>query len=289
MALLLVSNHTPSRHGGLFLLDTHETSWRRLLNVPIRGVTQGPDAFYCIENGGVIHRVAPGDWRAEIVAKTGLSLCHDLKWIDGRFYAVASHGNLVARLSPTFEVEATLRIVNEPKDICHPNCVAMINGEMMLAIFTLAPGSRESKRSTREGSEFWRHDGKVLKLNWAAGGYEVALQPFSQPHTLTWHGGEFYLCESFKSRILRVDTADGTRQEVCRLTGYVRGLAFDGDRAYVGISHRRGGHGGSPIRRWVSHRLSWCGVWEVSLPDWRPLRRLRCRGTQVYDLLLVED
>ncbi len=287
MAKLLITNHTPSEEGGVFLLDTlangRSGELRRVSEVPARGITRGPDGLYFVENYGGIYRLDPKDWSTTKMGECGLTWCHDLKYFGGEFVVVASKGNRVAKLDGQFQVKDEIRIVDDPNDVCHANCLEEVKGQMLLSIFTLAPGTREQKR----GSHTWRHEGKIVRLDWDRNGFDVVYEPLSQPHSLVWRDEQVYLCESFTSKLCRIDLNRKQREELGSLEGFVRGLAFAGETNFVGISHKRAKKS-QPILRLIEKWRSWCGVVEVDARTWKPIRRFKMKGTQVYDLLLIE-
>jgi len=284
MARLLVTNHTPGRHGGVFLLETGSGQIRRLSEVPARGVTRGPDGLYFVENYGAVYRMHPESWEVTRVGDTGLTWCHDFKYYHGEFVVVASKGNRVVKLDEQFRPKDEIQIVKDPQDVCHANCLEMVNGQMLLSIFTLAPGNREQKR----GSHTWRHEGKILRLDWDRHDFEIVYEPLSQPHSLVWEQDRLFLCESFTSRVCTLDLARKQREELCSLNGFVRGLALGTKSHFVGISHKRA-KARNPILRLIEKWQSWCGVVEVDAKSWTPKQRFKMSGHQVYDLLLLEE
>lgn len=282
MPRLLISNHTPTEQGGVYLLETGNGRLTRVCKQPARGLTRGPDAFYFVEIDGRIFRLDPDGWTVRQVAETGLRGCHDLKWLNGEFYLVASIGNRVARLNSDFQVRDVLQVIEDESDVCHANCLEWVNGEMLLSVFTLSPGRREEKRKSRR----WRREGKVLRLDWERKGYEILFEPLSQPHSLTWHQSRLFCCESFNSDIVILENGD--RQPMGRLFGFVRGLDFGEGTAYVGISHHR--VRGKTFLGRLLHRLrSWCGVVELDTRTWKVRRRFRIPGRELYDVLVLPD
>ncbi|MFN3650813.1 MAG: DUF4915 domain-containing protein [Armatimonadota bacterium] len=281
MPSLLTTSHTPA-HGGVFLLNTETAETRKILDVPCRGITRGPDGYYTVENFGVVHYLDPKTWQPVRRAETGYAWCHDLKWFGGYFYLVASKGNWVVRLDSDFRELDRMQIVESDDDVCHANCIEEMDGELILSIFTLVPGKREEKN----GSHPWRHDGKVLRLDWQRRGYEVLHEPLSQPHSLNWRDGQIYCCESYTSKLSVIPGGGQRHRTLRKLNGFVRGLTFDGDRAFVGVTRRRLEHY-HPMVRWWARLTRWCGVLEMDANTWKPLRRYPLPSRQVYDLTVV--
>lgn len=283
MPRLLISNHTPTKEGGVYLLDTDSSRLTKVCKTPARGLTRGPDGYYFVEDEGVIHHLDPESWKVTRRAETGFRWCHDLRYFDGEYVLVASRGNRVARLGSDLQVREVIQIIEDENDVCHANCVEQVNGGTLLCVFTLLPGKRADKR----GTDSWRRDGKVLRVNWETKSYDVLYEPLSQPHSLVWREGTLFLCESYTSEVAALDLEDRTKKTLCRLHGFVRGLAFARDTAYVGISHHRvkGKTPWARLRHWLT---SWNGVVEVDTTTWTVKRKVRVPGTQVYDVLLLE-
>src|SRR5690349_5717646 len=101
MSRLLVTNCTQDpATGGVYLLDTRAGTVRRIHDHPTRGLTLTPDGIYTVGNKGAVYHLDPKTWKARLKVDLKLDGSHDLRWIDGGFFLVASMGNLVVRLDP---------------------------------------------------------------------------------------------------------------------------------------------------------------------------------------------
>lgn len=287
MARLLLTNHTKdpgAADGGIYLLDTSGGKVRRIFSEPMRGVTQGPGGYYFVTTDGEIFFMASGGEEVVHRASVGYGACHDLRWNGSAFELVASRGNWVVRLDEELREQERIRIVEDDEDVCHANCVAHKDGATFLSIFTLTPGPQRVKRLTNR----WRKDGKILRLDWSSKSWEVVHEPLAQPHSLVFHDGRLHICESFASTVTVLSPDMRQATTACRLTNFVRGLVFDGDRVFVGVSHRRRPHPHLMTR--LSERLRrWCGVVELDAATWKPIRRHAIPGRQVYEMLLLEE
>src|SRR3546814_9730111 len=80
------------------------------------------------------------------------------------------------------------------------------------------------------------------------------------PHSPRWHDGALWLLEWGAGRLLRVDAASGSAEEICALPGYLRGLDFVGPHALIGLCKARETDyfGGLPVQ--ARHRELLCGV-----------------------------
>jgi hypothetical protein len=286
MPRLLVTNCTnPPGPGGVYLLDTASGRVRRVHDLASRGLTLGPDGVYVVGNKGAIHHINLDTWRVTQRADLQLDGSHDLKWIDGSFYLVASVGNLVVRLDENLREIDRMQIVEDEGDVCHANCLLGLNGEILLSIFTLSPGRRAEKRKTPA----WRTEGKVLRLDWPRKRFDILYEPLSQPHSLVSHNGTLYCCESARAEVVTLDPQSGTKRVVMPryAYGFARGLEFVGGSAFVGVSRFR-------KKTTLLHKLRsllevQCGVVEFDAKTWKPRRGFRLPGTDTYEILALPD
>lgn len=120
------------------------------------------------------------------------------------------------------------------EDRCHLNGVAL-DAEGRPS-FATALGRSDVAEGWREH----RIDGGIL-IDVPSG--EVACGGLSMPHSPRWHGGRLWLLNSGTGELGTVDPAAGRFEPVCFCPGFVRGLAFLGNWAVVGLSRPRGDHG----------------------------------------------
>jgi len=296
MARYLFTSSSKKR-GGLFLLESRSGAVECLHPGPLRGLTRGGDGrYYAIggyrnpeEGSSTLHRFDPEGWRAERVAEYPLADCHDLKWIGGSFYLAASRGNRVLRIDPDGRVLAAMRVVEDEADVCHVNCLLEHRGELLGSVFTLSSGSREQKRE----SGAWHTDGKLLRLDFGAGGHRVLFGPLAQPHSLMSDGDGVLLIESHTSEVVRIDLASGTRRRLAQFTGFLRGLAFGSGEAAVGVVryYKRDRRRLRPLpllRRWEERLFPFEGILLVDPRTWRVRRRCSLPDTEIYDILPLD-
>jgi uncharacterized protein (TIGR03032 family) len=106
------------------------------------------------------------------------------------------------------------------------------------------------------------HDsGAVLDV--ASG--EAVTAGLTMPHSPRWHDGNLFVLNSGLGRLERVELETGHREAVAAVPGYARGLAFQGNLAFVGLSKIRetATFGGTPIAAF--HDQLKCGVGVVEL------------------------
>jgi len=157
--------------------------------------------------------------------------------------------NFVPLWKPSFVTDLV------PEDRCHLNGVAIIDGQPK---YVTALGTTDAPGAWRENK---RTGGVVIDVETD----EIVARGLAMPHSPRWHDGRLWVLNSGTGELLVVDPADGSLQVVCGLPGYVRGLAFVGHYALVGMCKIREKHifGGLPIQERCP-RLR-CGVAVVDL------------------------
>lgn len=279
--------------GGLYLLDSRTGETRAILEGSYRGFTRGPDGAWYVVSGSrtretpraVIHRVDPRTWESRVVAEHAVGDSHDLRWLDGGFYLVASVGNRVLRLDPECRLLEQMQIMEDDRDICHANCIGAWRGELYCSIFTLSPGERQEKRLTAA----WHTEGKILRLDFHARRFTVVCEPLGQPHSLVFRPDGLYLVESFRSRVVRVDLDTGRLRVLGSYTGFVRGLAFGEGEAVVGVCllDRKERQVLRPLplwRQWLERKRPFTGIMVLDPRSWRVRRRLPLPKMEVYEI-----
>lgn len=281
--------------GGVFTLDSTSGRIRRLLDGPNRGLTLGPDGCLYTVSGyrnsteeiSTIHRVYPEEGRSEEVARIAAPDAHDLRWIRDSFYLVATIGNRVLRLDSDFRETGRLSILPDERDVCHANCIAAVGDELYCSIFTLSPGARKEKRLSRA----WFETGKLLRLDFGRGGWDVAYEPLAQPHSLTHSSGYAYLVESHTASFTRIDINGGEKHVIGQYTGFVRGLALGQGEAVLGVNqmHRGGRRRLRPLplwKRWEERLRPFTGLLVVDPTTGAVRRRVPLpECARVYDIV----
>ncbi len=193
-----------------------------------------------------------GDLNTHDVAFQG----DDLLLVNTRFSCLArlsTRFNFTPFWSPSFVSDRV------PEDRCHLNGLAMDGGQPR---FVTALG-------TTDAAGAWRQDkatGGVL-IELSSG--QVVLRGLSMPHSPRCCGGRLWVLNSGTGELLLVDPLQGRSVPVCRLPGYLRGLALVGPYALVGLSKIRERHifGGLPIQKDFDSLR--CGVAVVDLRSGR--------------------
>ncbi|HSL85198.1 MAG TPA: TIGR03032 family protein, partial [Thermoanaerobaculia bacterium] len=116
-----------------------------------------------------------------------------------------------------------------PEDRCHLNGLAVEGGRPRFV-------TAVARSDERQGWRAHRADGGVV-LDVDSG--EVVASGLSMPHSPRLHRGELYVLDSGHGDFGRVDLGSGRFEPMAFCPGYLRGLAFRGDAALVGLSKPR--------------------------------------------------
>jgi uncharacterized protein (TIGR03032 family) len=116
-----------------------------------------------------------------------------------------------------------------PEDRCHLNGLAMRGG---------APAyvTAVSESDVADGWRDRRTGGGII-IDVPSG--EIVGRGLSMPHSPRLHDGKLYLLDSGTGRFGTLDPGSGAFEEIAFCPGYLRGLAFHGHFAIVGLSQPR--------------------------------------------------
>jgi uncharacterized protein (TIGR03032 family) len=114
----------------------------------------------------------------------------------------------------------------QPEDRCHLNGLALKDGSPAYVTAISSTNVTEGWRDHRQSG------GVVIDIE----SNEIIGQGFSMPHSPRWHNGKLWLANSGTGEFCWVDLASGKFEPVAFCPGYVRGVAFHGNCAILGLS-----------------------------------------------------
>jgi uncharacterized protein (TIGR03032 family) len=230
------------------------------------------------------------------VHATGALDAHDVG-VDsaGRVIFVNTRFNCLATLSdrhsftPIWHPPFIDRIVDE--DRCHLNGLAMRDGR---AAYVTAV----SRSNTVDG---WRdrRDGGGVVIDVETG--RIVCEGLSMPHSPRWHGGRLWLLNAGTGELGVVEGLEaggldgggpGRFKPVAFCPGFLRGLAFCGGYAFVGLSKPRYKRfEGLPLaaRLEAADSEAWCGVQIIELTTGSCVDWFRIDGdiAELYDVAVI--
>ena len=116
-----------------------------------------------------------------------------------------------------------------PEDRCHLNGLAAENGQPRFV-------TAVARTDVAAGWRDHRHDGGVV-IDVASN--EIVATGLSMPHSPRLHDGRLWVLNSGTGELGTIDLAAGRFEPLCFCPGYLRGLAFHGGYALVGMSKCR--------------------------------------------------
>lgn len=215
---------------------------------------------------------------------------------DGDIIFVNTRFNCLAAVSerhsfkPVWKPEFITEIVDE--DRCHLNGLAMRDGKPAYV-------TAVSRSNTIDGWRDRRADGGVVidvETN------KVVCEGLSMPHSPRWHGGKLYVLNAGTGEFGEVQlprtrakgkAAMGKFIPIAFCPGFLRGLAFKDNFAFIGLSRPRYQRFEGLV---LDQRLkeadseAWCGVQVIDLAKGSCVDWFRIDGDigELYDVELIE-
>ena len=191
---------------------------------------------------------------------------HAIVWHDGRWVAVSTLSNTLLWLDAAGEVIDERFMGGDGGDAWHLNNVLVHDGRLLASAF----GRFDSHRGwNAPGAR--RGAGVVFDVRSG----EDVITGLTCPHDPLFLDGAWLVCDSGTAALWRM-APDGTPADRLDLGGWTRGLAYDDERLYVGVSANR-----------LSERT---GTAEIAVLDRRSLAeidRLRLPCREVFALVWV--
>lgn len=206
---------------------------------------------------------------------------------DGRIVFVATGFGCLATTSdrasftPLWRPPFLSRLAAE--DRCHLNGLALVDGRPRYVTAVSTSDVVDGWRDRR------RDGGVVLEVPSGA----VIASGLSMPHSPRWHRGRLWLANSGTGQFGSIDPDTGRFEPLAFCPGYLRGLAFVGDYAVVGMSRPRHDKtfGGLALEEELSKRGTdaRCGLFVIDLRTGDVAHWLRVEGMvrELYDVAVL--
>ena len=171
-----------------------------------------------------------------------------------------------------------------PEDRCHLNGLAMADGAPAYVTAVSESDVADGWRDRRTGG------GIVIDVRSGA----VVGRGLSMPHSPRVHDGKLYLMDSGTGRFGTLDPDTGTFEEIAFCPGYLRGLAFHGNFAIVGLSQPRETtrtFTGLPLDEALARRSAdpICALMVIDLKSGAAVHWLKMEGIlhELYDVIAL--
>jgi uncharacterized protein (TIGR03032 family) len=121
---------------------------------------------------------------------------------------------------------------------------------------------------------------------------EFVTQKLSMPHSPRLHDGKLWVLDSGRGRLCTVDEKTGETETIAFLPGFLRGLAFHGPFAFVGLSlPRDGSFSGLELDGELEKRDAepWCGVQVIDTRNGNVVQWIRFTGEirELFDVFTL--
>jgi uncharacterized protein (TIGR03032 family) len=172
-----------------------------------------------------------------------------------------------------------------PEDRCHLNGVALEAGKVRFV-------TAVSRSDVQDGWRDRRRDGGIVMT--VPEGVEIA-GGLSMPHSPRVYNDELWVLNSGAGYLGKIDRQRGKFEPLTFCPGYLRGLAFSGDYAVVGLSRPRHDKtfSGLALDEELARRNaeSRCGLQVIELRTGHVLHWLRIEGVvrELYDVILLPN
>ncbi len=170
-----------------------------------------------------------------------------------------------------------------PEDRCHLNGLALVEGR---AAYVTAVSRSDAPEGWRESR---RDGGCVIDVRTN----EVVAGGLSMPHSPRFYRGRLWLLNSGTGQFGYVDLQRGQFVPAASCPGYLRGLAFVGNYAVVGLSRPRhdAAFDGLPLQEELDrrHARPECGLQVIDLQSGNCVHWLRLEGEvhELYDVAVL--
>lgn len=190
---------------------------------------------------------------------TGDLNVHDIAFANDDIWLVNTRFSCLSQLSdsynfiPKWHPSFVSEIV--PEDRCHLNGLAMVKNQPK---YVTCLGETDTPAGWRENKA---HGGIIIDIK----SNEIICDDLAMPHSPRFYRKNLYVLNSGAGELLKINVDDGSREVICQLQGYLRGLAFVDDFAIVGLCKIRESNifGGMPVQEKFENLL--CGVAIVNI------------------------
>lgn len=227
-------------------------------------------------------------YRPQLGYTTGDCDIHDL--------AVDGDGRLVF-VNTLFSCLATLSDTHSFRPLWKPPFISRLAAEDRCHLNGLAMRDARPAHVTAVGNsdvaDGWREHRVGGGLLIDVQSNEIVVSGLSMPHSPRWYRNRLWLLNSGTGEFGHVDLAAGRFEPVAFCPGYLRGLAFHGDFAIVGLSRPRYNRtfSGLPLDDRLQQKgaESRCGIQIIDLRSGDVVHWLRIEGVvqELYDVITL--
>lgn len=215
--------------------------------------------------------------------KTDFIDTHDIAFTKQGLVAVNTAYSCLVKVDGTFSFQSIWQpdfiTEYEPTDRCHLNGMAVDNnGDVR---YVTAFGKTNSPGGWRTNK---LQGGVLIDVT----NNRIVSDGLAMPHSPRVHQGLLYYLSSATEELIRVDPVTGEKETIASLDGFIRGLSFKGDYAFIGTSKLRKSHtfGDLPI---ANKRIN-AGLYAVNLKTKQKVGEILYEGDlqEIYDVHVLD-
>lgn len=215
---------------------------------------------------------------------TGALDVHDLDWGDGILYAVNTSFSCLIKIddnfsfTPIWKPPFITKLASE--DRCHLNGMAIQNGRPKYV-------TAFNKGNTHQS---WRQEVTKAGIIIDIESNQVIAENLPMPHSPRLFDGELYVLFSATGELAKINIETGGYDVVCRLDGFVRGLAKHGDYVFIGLSKLRQ-NSSTFAQLDIAKKALSAGIAIVHLPTGALVGELQYKMSvdEIYDIQILPD
>lgn len=160
---------------------------------------------------------------------TGDIAAHEMAYVNGALQIVNTRFSCLCTVDDnnSFIPGWRPRFITElvPEDRCHLNGIAVDSSGIRYL-------SALGETNVKEGWRPTKADGGII-IDFKSG--EIVSRGLSMPHSPRLYGGHLWILNSGRGELEVVDSKTGKRQSIIRLPGFLRGIDFHKNLAFIGV------------------------------------------------------
>lgn len=214
---------------------------------------------------------------------TGLVDIHDIHFVKDEIVGVNTSFSCLVKFNSEYNFIPIWQphFINnlQAEDRCHLNGLAIKNDELK---YVTALGSGNSRQSWREKIE---QRGILMDVK----SNQILLDGLGMPHSPKFYKNELYFLQSAKGVLSKYNEEKKCEESIFDFEGFVRGLCFKGDYAFVAHSKIRK-NSSSFAKIQVAEKSNRCGISILHLPTKSLVARAEYLTSvdEIYELGIIE-
>lgn len=208
---------------------------------------------------------------------------HDIAFTNVGLVGVNTAFSCLSRLDGRYSFEPIWKpdFIKEytPKDLCHLNGMAV--DEKSTIRYVTAFG----KTASREG---WRKDKLTSGILIDIQTNKMVLEGLPMPHSPRIYKSELYLLLSATEELVKVNIEKQSYDVIAKVDGFIRGLSFKDDYAFIGVSKLRKTHTFSDLE--IAEKDIKAGVIIVNIKTGEIVGEIKYENSvdELYDVHILE-